>query len=153
MPLTWNPSVTPVSRSATGRKVKAETTTSSGGTHRRSPSLHPSLTLRWLLGIRDSAVTGAQRVRSGYPVPFTVAAHVQLARYRRVLGRILREEAHPIGCYEVKPLQKRSIFNPGSGQRKRSTRLLKSCLRPTRGVVEGGRWTWVIGTGCVCLVG
>merc|ERR1712194_158171 len=58
-----------------------------------------------------------------------------------------------IGCYEVKPLQKRSIFNRGSGQRKRSKRLLKSCLRPTRGVVEGGRWTWVIGTGCVCLVG
>merc|ERR1712021_30622 len=24
---------------------------------------------------------------------------------------------------------------------------------PTRGVVEGGRWTWVIGAGCVCLVG
>ena len=60
-------------------------------------------------------MTGAQRVRSGYPVPFTVAAHVQLARYRRVLGRILREEAHPIGCYEVKPLQERSIFT--SGQR------------------------------------
>ena len=76
---------------------------------------------------------------------------MQLARYRCVFGRILREEAHPIGCYEVKPLQKRSIFNRGSGRRKRSTRLLKSCLGPTRGVVEGGRWTWVIGTGCVCL--
>ena len=34
--------------------------------------------------------------------------HVQLARYRSVFGRILRGEAHPIGCYEVKPLQKRS---------------------------------------------
>merc|ERR1712129_606470 len=42
-----------------------------------------------------------------------------------------------------------------SGQRpaQRSTRLLKNCLGPTRGVVEGGRWTWVIGTGCVCFVG
>merc|ERR1712086_1001509 len=42
-----------------------------------------------------------------------------------------------------------------SGQRpaQRSTRLLKICLGPTRGVVEGGRWTWVIGTGRVCLVG
>ena len=93
------------------------------------------------------------RVRPGYPIPFAVAAHMQLARYRSVFGRILREEAHPIGCYEVKPLQKRSIFNRGSGRRKRSTRLLKSCLGPTRGVVEGGRWIWVIGTVCTCLVG
>merc|ERR1711935_1268881 len=40
-----------------------------------------------------------------------VAAHVQLARYRSVFGRILREEAHPIGCCETKPLRERSIFN------------------------------------------
>ena len=34
-------------------------------------------------------------------MPFAVAAHVQLARYRRMLGRILQEEAHPIGCCVV----------------------------------------------------
>merc|ERR1712106_351713 len=62
-----------------------------------------------------SAVTGAQSPRPGYPIPFAVAAHIQLARYRSVFGRILREEAHPIGCYEVKPLvQKRSIFIIGA---------------------------------------
>merc|ERR1712194_365297 len=97
-----------------------------------------------------SAVTGAQSPRPGYPIPFAVAAHMQLARYRSVFGRILREEAHPIGCYEVKPLQKRSIFKGQRPDRKRSTRLLKCCLGPTRGVVEGGRWTRVIGTGGVC---
>merc|ERR1712194_512280 len=83
------------------------------------------------------------RVRPGYPIPFAVAAHMQLARYRSVFGRVLRGET---------PTEAQYIQ---SGQRpaQRSTRLLKSCLGPTRGVVEGGHWTWVIGTVCVCLVG
>merc|ERR1711935_621212 len=62
---------------------------------------------------QTSLLRPGHRVRPGYPVPFAVAAHVQLARYRRVFGWILREEAHPIGCYEVKPLQKRSILIGG----------------------------------------
>ena len=71
-------------------------------------------------------------------MPFAVAAHVQLARYRSVFGRILREEAHPIGCCEVKPLQERSIFNHrGSGQRKIHAAIEKLPRGP-RGVVEGG---------------
>merc|ERR1712106_392050 len=73
-----------------------------------------------------SAVTGAQSPPRLSDTVRRGCTCVQLARYRRVFGRILREEAHPIGCCEVKPLQERSIFNHrGSGQRKRSTRLLK----------------------------
>ena len=55
-----------------------------------------------------------------------------------MFGWILREEAHPIGCCEVKPLQERSIFNHrGSGQRKIHAAIEKLPRGP-RGVVEGG---------------
>ena len=79
-----------------------------------------------------------------------VAAHVQLARYRRMLGRILREEAHPIGCCVVKPTGAWYTFRRGSGQRK--IYAAKQRLpRGPRGVVEGrldsgvwhdSRWLW-----------
>jgi len=61
-------------------------------------------------------------------VPFAVAAHVQLARYRRMLGRILREEAHPIGCCVVKPTGAYRIYLGEAAASARSTRLDKGCL-------------------------
>ena len=48
------------------------------------------------------------------------------------------------------PTEAQYINQGQRGQRKRSTRLLKNCLGPTRGVVEGGRSTWVIVVRGVC---
>ena len=87
-------------------------------------------------------------------MPFAVAAHMQLARYRRVLGRILREEAHPIGCCVVKPTGAWYIQ-----ARQRPAQDLRGYTEaasgPTRCRVEGGfrrddwydlcvrpRWLW-----------
>ena len=47
--------------------------------------------------------------------------YVQLARHRRMLGRILREEAHPIGCCVV--THRSMVYLGEAAASARSTRL------------------------------
>eukprot|EP00964_Phaeocystis_antarctica_P008926 scaffold4840_cov92-Phaeocystis_antarctica.AAC.1 len=70
-------------------------------------------------------------------MPFAVAAHVQLARHRRMLGWILREEAHPIGCCVV--THRSMVYSGEAAASARSTRLsmTDAASGPTR--CRGGR--------------